>query len=185
MIFYVSGDGGWNSFDKKMANEFRMADMPFIALNSFKYFWTTKTPEQFSNDLIPVLKDYSKKWNKKEIIFIGYSFGGDVLPFLINRLPDDLKEKIKVIALITPGKTSDFTIHINDMLLIDGTYKYNVPKEIAKISTEKIICFFGQKEETIFAEGQQPKNVRNVFVKGGHSFSDSKTVMKEIFADLK
>ncbi len=185
MIFYISGDGGWNSFDKKMATEFRMADMPFIALNSFKYFWKTKTPDQFTKDMVPVLRNYAKKWNKDEIIFIGYSFGGDVLPFLITRFPDDLKQKIKIIALITPGKTSDFTIHINDMLLFESNYNYDVIKEISKIPDYRIICFFGEKEESIYKEKQTPKNVRAVFIKGGHTFSDSKTVMREIFSDKR
>lgn len=185
MILYVSGDGGWNSFDKKMAFEFKMVDMPYVALNSFKYFWKSKTPDQFAIDMIPVLREYAKKWDKNEIIFIGYSFGADVMPFLISRLPIDLKKKVKLIALITPGKTSDFTIHLNDMLLIDGTYKYKVPEEIEKIHDKKIICFFGQNEDAIFPYNWRQDNVKTVIVKGGHSFYDSEPVMKAILAESK
>jgi type IV secretory pathway VirJ component len=184
MVFYISGDGGWNSFDIKMSNEYKTNKMPFVALNSFKYFWSSKTPEILAKDLIPVVRDYAKKWNKNEIIFIGYSFGGEVMPFFYTRLPEDLKAKVKLIALITPNKNSDFTIHITDMLMMDGDYKYDVVKEIEKITQPKIYCFFGEKEFSIFPKSQQPKNVKVEFVKGGHSFSDSKTVMEKILSAL-
>jgi type IV secretory pathway VirJ component len=185
MVFYISGDGGWNSFDKKLANEYETNRMPYIALNSFRYFWSKKSPDQFVKDIVPVLYKYLKEWNKKEIVMIGYSFGAETMPFLITRLPNDLKEKVKLIILITPSKTSDFEIHINDMLMLDGKYDYDVVAEIGKISVPQIFCFFGTNEATIFPTSHQQKNLKVFLVKGGHGFSDSKAVITQVLDELK
>lgn len=185
MVFYISGDGGWNSFDKKMANEYETNGMPYVALNSFRYFWTKKNPDKLVKDIVPVINKYLIEWNKKEIIMIGYSFGAEIMPFLINKLPNDLKEKVELIILITPSKTTDFTIHLHDMLLLDGKYKNDVAAEISKISAPNIICFFGNRETSIFKKSYQQKNLKIFLVKGGHVFSDSKTVMNQVLSELK
>ncbi len=185
MVFYITGDAGWNTFDNKMANEYVEEKMPYVAINSFRYFWSKKNPDQFTKDIVPVLYRYQKEWNKKEIIMIGYSFGAEIIPFLMNRLPNDLKEKIKLIALITPSQTSDFTIHLNDMLTFNGKYEYDVVAEIGKISTTNIFCFFGANETPIFDASHQQMNLKICLVKGGHHFSDAKAVMKQILDELK
>ena len=184
MVFYISGDGGWNNYDKKLAQEFEDNHMPYIALNSFRYFWSRKTPDELTKDVVPLIKKYLKVWQKSEIILVGYSFGAEVMPFLVNRLPADIKEKVKLITLITPGSTSDFTIHINDMLLLDGTYDYKVVPEINKITVPTILCFFGDDEVSIFPKTHQQKNLKTIKVKGGHVFSDSKIVMHSILTEL-
>jgi type IV secretory pathway VirJ component len=180
MIFYITGDGGWNMFDNKMSTEFEASKVPYIGLNSFRYFWSKKTPDQLAKDVIPVLYKYLKEWNKEEIAMIGYSFGAEILPFLVTRLPSDLKEKVKLIAMITPSETSDFTIHVNDMLTFNGKYDYDVIAEVRKISSTNIFCFFGENETSLFDKSHLQKNLYIRLVKGGHHFTDAKTVMKEI-----
>ena len=185
LILYFSGDGGWNSFDKKMVGEFKSAEMSYIGLNSFKYFWKAKTPEIVVKDIEPILQNYLKSWKKENIILIGYSFGAEIMPFLFTRLPNDLKQKIKLLILITPAKTSDFTIHVNDMIMLDGNYAFDVSKEIEKIKLTKVLCIFGERETSIFPKSYKQENLKIEYQKGGHSFSDSKSVMNFISKELK
>jgi type IV secretory pathway VirJ component len=185
MVFYITGDGGWNSFDKKMANEYELYTMPYIGLNSLKYFWSKKSPDQLAKDIVPVLYRYMKEWDKKEIIMVGYSFGAEILPFLYTRLPNNLKESVKLITLITPYKTSDFTIHLNDMLMFDGKYQYDVVAEIGKIEAPNILCLFGSSETSIFGNSNQQKNLKIQFIKGWHRFSDSDAVMQLVLNEIK
>jgi type IV secretory pathway VirJ component len=184
LIFHISGDGGWRGFDIKMADEYNANGLSYVMLNSFKYFWSTKTPDQLVKDVVPVLRNYLKMWNKNEMIFVGFSFGAEILPFFFTRLPDDLKKKVILIVLITPGKTSDFTIHIKDMMSLDGNYAYDVVKEVAKIKTSKILSIFGEKESLIFPESGQQKNLKIEYVKGGHHFTDGKSVMELILPEF-
>lgn len=178
MLFLFSGDGGWKSFDANLCNELAGHNIPSIGLNSNKYFWEKKTPEQVAAEITPVLRQYLKEWNRKEIIFAGFSFGSEVTPFVYNQLPADLKSKIKIVLCLTPSDFSDFEIHLNDMLGFDGKhYPYVVSTEINKITSTPVICFWGEKEKAEFADTIRQKNVSVYFLPGGHNFTDYKTIV--------
>jgi type IV secretory pathway VirJ component len=185
LVFHITGDGGWHSFDIKMANEFKSHHLSYVYLNSLKYFWKTKTPDELAIDIIPVLREYLEKWNKKELILSGFSFGAEIIPFLYTRLPEDLKQKVKMVIAITPASTSDFTIHVSDMMGVDHKYIYDVPKEVEKIKTTKVVVIFGEKEKSTFPESMKQENLKIEFIKGGHHFTDAKSVMEEYIAELK
>ncbi len=185
LVFHITGDGGWRGYDIKLADEFKANKMSYIFLNAFKYFWSTKTPDQLAKDIVPVLSDSLKTWNKKELIIVGFSFGAEIIPFLFTRLPEELKQKVRLLVLITPAKTSDLTIHITDMLGVDHDYAYNVVNEVEKIKTAKVLAIFGEKETSIFSEKYKQENLKVIFIKGGHHFTDAKAVMEIILQELK
>lgn len=184
LVFHISGDGGWRGFDVKMAEEFKNNGLSYIALSSLKYFWTTKTPDQLVKDVEPVLKDTLQAWHKKEIVLVGFSFGAEIMPFVITRLPDYLKQKIKLMVLITPARTSDFTIHLTDLMGVGHNYAYDVAAEVEKIKTTKILAIFGEKENSTFPKTLKQANLKITFVKGSHHFTDAKAVMGIIMQEL-
>ncbi len=181
---YVSGDGGRGFFDANLSRELRSNHISVIYLNSFKYFRPKKTPDRFAGDIIPVLKDYDQKWANKEIILIGYSFGGDVVPFLYTRLPEDLKQKVRLVVLLTPASTSDFKIHLSDMMGADNDYDYDVVKEAEKIVKSRVLVIFGEKEHHSFPSDYQQENFHIIFKKGHHRFTDEDFVMENILKEL-
>ena len=185
MVFHITGDGGWMGFDIKLAKEFRAYHMPYVILNSRKYFWSGKTPDRLTKDMVPVMYEYLKKWNKKEILLTGFSFGAEIIPFLYNQLPDDLRQKVKMIYMITPEGTSDFKIHLTDMMGIDHHYNYDVVKEVEKIKTIKVMAIFGKKEHSTFPSNYKQNNFRIAFIKGTHHFTDDKTVMSIFMNELQ
>jgi type IV secretory pathway VirJ component len=185
LVFHICGDGGWKRFDVKLGDEFSAQHMPYVCLNSIKYFWSAKTPDQLAKDMIPVIHEYLKKWNKTEIILTGFSFGAEVLPFLYTRLPADLKQKVKLVMLITPAGTSDFAVHVSDMLGFDRKYPYDVAKEVEKIKNVKVLGVFGDKENSTFPMGHKQENCKITFVKGSHHFTDAKAVMDLLVKELK
>jgi type IV secretory pathway VirJ component len=185
LVFHITGDGGWRGFDIKLADEFKAQRMSYIYLNALKYFWKTKTPAQLADDIIPVLRNYLKKWDKKELILVGFSFGAEIIPFLYTRLPEDLKQKVKLLVIITPASTSDFTIHLTDMMGVDHKYAYDVVKEVDKIKTTKVLALFGEKEESTFPANHKQENCKMTFIKGSHHFTDGKAVILKILNELK
>lgn len=56
IIFYISGDAGFNTFSKTFAQELHHYGYDVFALNSKKYFWDKKTPLQASEDSENFLK---------------------------------------------------------------------------------------------------------------------------------
>lgn len=184
LVLLVTGDGGWKNYSVKLADELKVRHTSYMVLNSLKYFWERKTPDEFANELTPVIKAYLEKWNKKELVLMGLSFGADVTPFLYNRMPAELKLRIKQIVLISPASTSDFTIHLSDMMGEAHTYKYDVVKEVEKIKTTKIITFYGDNEKPTFPINHHQDNLQVNFLKGGHHFTDAATVIEKMIEGL-
>ena len=49
-----------------------------------------------AGDLARIIRHYLQAWNKKRVVLIGYSLGADVLPFLANRLPEDVSRPHRI-----------------------------------------------------------------------------------------
>jgi type IV secretory pathway VirJ component len=143
----LSGDGGWASIDKDVAGALVAKGIPVVGWNSLQYFWKRKPPEVASKDLERILRHYLAAWNKEEVLLIGYSFGADVLPFFTSRLPADLLGKIRLLALLGPGKVADFEFHVTDWLGGGGKGQPVLP-EIRKLAGRPpVLCLYGSKED--------------------------------------
>jgi type IV secretory pathway VirJ component len=142
----LSGDGGWAGIDKDVAGALAAKGIPVVGWNSLQYFWSAKPPEVAAKDLERILRHYLAVWDKQEVLLVGYSFGADVLPFFTNRLPADLLEKIRLLALLGPGKTADFEFHVTDWLG-GGSKGQPVLPEVKKLAGHPpVLCLYGSKE---------------------------------------
>lgn len=174
MMLMISGDGGWTGFDQQVASEFAQKGIPVVGLNALKYFWSKKTPEQTSHDVLDLIAKYDAIWKKQDIILLGYSFGADVMPFIYNRLPEAIRKRVKSVALLSPSKDTDFEVHVSDLLNFgSSTREFNVPAEITKIKDVHLVCFFGKDEENIPINELSKGNCRVIMLEGGHHYDNS------------
>lgn len=146
MVIMLSGDGGWLGFNDSLAVAFANRGYHVIGFNSRTYFWHQKHPDETANDFAKFMDKYSAEWKIKRIVLSGYSFGADVVPFIYNRLPEDLKVKVSKLQLLSPYQTSDFKVRLADLIMTGGDNRtYKVKDEIAKINIP-VYCFYGQTE---------------------------------------
>ncbi len=186
MIFHISGDGGWIRFDVRLSQRYDLNGYSFIALNSLKYFFEPKTPEKLAEDFIPMIQKYMKEWDKDSLVLVGFSFGAEIIPFLYEKLPPDLQDKVKLVVLLTPSGTSDFHIRFRDMIGMDKKHEpYNVVKETEMIKSVKILAVYGDEEKRISLINDKQLNLKIVTIPGGHGFKDSKTVFGLILKELQ
>lgn len=169
MVLIISGDGGWNTFCTNLAEHYTSAGAPVVGLSSLKYFWSKKTPEQTASDVAALLYEYKFKWNKKNFLLVGYSFGADVVPFIYNNLPQDLKEKTKALVLLSPSTETDFKIHLSYLF---GSNKMKVSNEVLKVD-KPIICYYGAEEKEKPLMNIKMKNFKLIFLKGDHHYDNS------------
>jgi type IV secretory pathway VirJ component len=148
LVFFISGDGGWKSWNQNVSEELAKKGMPVVGLNAQKYFWNEKTPQKVADDLTIVIKQYMQTWNKSTFILLGYSFGACVAPFIANNFEDHFKKNMKGIYCFSPDLTGDFEIHLSDMLHLNTKRKYDVVSELTKIKGLNAVCLFGDQEET-------------------------------------
>lgn len=112
----VTGDGGWAGLDRGIARAFAARGIPVVGLDSLRYFWKERTPEGTARDLASIISSYQQRWHRNGVHLLGYSFGADVLPFVVNRLPGALLARLRSVTLIAPSDSATFGIHVSNWL---------------------------------------------------------------------
>lgn len=172
-VLFISGDGGWNSFSQKLVESYTYNGFNVIGLNSFKYFWKKKTPQETANDIAGLLNTYSSEWHKQKIIICGFSFGADVAPFIYTRLPQVLKNKIILTQLISPSSSTDFEIHVMDMLGSNNAVRsMDIAAEV-KLIDVPVICYYGEQETEKPLSTIKKPNFKLVILNGDHHYENS------------
>lgn len=181
----LSGDGGWASLDKEVAGVLAGKGMPVVGLNSLQYFWSARTPEQLAADLARVLRHYLTAWGKSKVVLAGYSFGADVLPFAVSRLPAELRNAVALVALLGPSPTAEFEFHVGSWLGRSSSAALPVPPEIARLKGTRTLCFFGASEGDSPCHGLDPSLATAVAMEGGHHFGGAyESIAERILAEL-
>ncbi len=171
MFVFISGDGGWNTFNESLCDYLNRKGIPVVALDSRKYFWSSKTPEEVTDDMVSVIEAYQKEWKREKFVLAGYSFGADIVPFVQNRLPLYIKSKLASSIMISPDNAGDFEVHLTDMLNLGlSKGKYDVIKELQKSDYKNIVVFFGSDESQNNREAFQQIGVKTETLEGDHHF---------------
>jgi type IV secretory pathway VirJ component len=182
----ISGDGGWYSFEQSIADNLAGDGIPTIGLDSKKYFWKRRTPEQTAEDVAISLKYYSKEWGKDRFILIGYSLGAEIVPFIINRLPQEMKAKIISSVLLSPDISTDFEIHISNMLGMGNRQNtYNVADEIIAMQPVPVLIIFGSGEKTEVPDLLKGKEVTIKKIPGDHHYKFDIALIIKTIKDYK
>jgi type IV secretory pathway VirJ component len=187
MCVYISGDGGWNSFNASFCQYLTQKGIPVIELDSQKYFWKFRTPDETTRDLIAVIEQYGKLWKRDRFVLAGYSFGSTVVPFVLNRLPAGIKVRLAAAVLISPDKTSDFEIHLSDMLNLGiSKGKYDVLREIQSGDYKKYVAVFGSDESAETQQAFKQAGAKIEVLQGNHHFDSAYDALANlIIAEIK
>jgi len=169
MAVHLTGDGGWGVTDKGLAKSLAENGIGVVGLNSLKYFWQRRDPETSGRDLQRILSHYLQTWQKEKVILIGYSFGADVLPFMIHNLPQESRAKIQLVVLLGPGQEADFQFHLTSWIgKVQKKTALPVLPEIEKLRGMKIFCFYGETDKGCICNDLAPGLVAAIPMKGGH-----------------
>jgi hypothetical protein len=95
MAIFYSGDGGWRDLDKQIGKNLQASGIPVVGFDTLRFFWDRRTPEEAANSLAVAIGHFSRAWNTPNVLLVGYSFGADMLPFAVNRLPEAERGKIR------------------------------------------------------------------------------------------
>lgn len=182
IVFMISGDGGWTSFDQSLAEELASKGLSVIGLDAQKYFWNAKSPDQTSAEVSLALRHYLTAMGKENLILAGYSFGASIVPFIANRLSVDLKPKLKAVISLSPDVTADFEIHLLDLFNFGNSKdKYNVLSEIKKISPVIPISIFGTEEGNKIKMQFQNRGIKVLTISGDHHFDKDYEKISTVF----
>jgi type IV secretory pathway VirJ component len=170
LIVIISGDGGWNSFIDGLAGTYTRNGYDVAGVDALKYFWHKTDPGAASSDFSKIIGFYARKWHRNEVVVIGYSFGADVLPFIFNDFPADIKNRIN---LMSPSHHATFEFQLTGWLTGDSNSPYHVVPEIKKITGPGLMVIYGKKESETLVGDLPASKVSFVGVEGGHHYNDN------------
>lgn len=169
-IFY-SGDGGWRDLDRDVAAEMAKRNYPVVGVDTLRYYWQHKSPEQSAADLAKLMKLYQEKWGAKNFVLIGYSFGADVMPAIYNRLPAAQQQQVRGIQLIALARSGSFEIEVQGWLGSAGKEAATGP-EVAKLPAAKVLCVYGKDEAAQSGCTESTAVGNRLELPGGHHFDE-------------
>jgi type IV secretory pathway VirJ component len=180
LVFYISGDGGLNRFSNELCTAINKEGFDVDAMDSKSYFWSQKTPARTAEDISDFLSKKIARRPNQQIVLIGYSFGADVLPFVLNRLPKNIADKIKVSFLMASSGSTDFVIHIADLFGSGKRRGMDVLSEVNKISNQKIVILNSSDDKQLDPGKITIKHITEILPGGHHFDGDINEIVKAI-----
>ncbi len=162
----LSGDGGWATIDKEIAAALAARGMPVAGFDSLRYFWSARTPEALAADLDRLVRYYAARWQRSEVVLIGFSQGADVLPFAINRLPARTRAAVKLTALLSLGEKASFEFRVTNWLGPGGDRP--ILPEVQKLQAATTLCIHGADDRNTLCPRLAPRHARVLKLPGDH-----------------
>jgi type IV secretory pathway VirJ component len=187
MAVLYTGDGGWKATDRGLARVLSDNGIPLVAVNSLRYFWHRRTPEGAADDFLRLLKHYLAAWKKDKFIVVGYSYGADVLPFIVARLPKDLLPRLELVALLSPTQSVDFEFHLMQWISNKQpkTAKLVLP-ELEKLRGIRIVAFCGDQDGKALCRDLPPGSAKTIILHSGHRFDNfCKPIAQDILKEMQ
>ncbi|MFT3719991.1 virulence factor family protein [Pseudorhodoferax sp.] len=164
----LSGDGGWAGIDKDLAAALAGHGVPVVGFDSLRYFWRARTPEGLAADLDRIVRFYAARWQRPEVLLIGYSQGADVLPFALNRLPERTRTSVRLAALLAPGEKASFEFHVTNWLGPSGDRP--VLPEARRLDPQRTLCVYGTRERASLCPQLGAQHAQLLPLPGEHHF---------------
>lgn len=190
LTILYSGDGGWADLDKRLGTEFAARGIPVVGVDTFKYFWRSRSPDVAAQQLDALITQSLAKWHKQRVWLVGFSFGADVLPTIIDKLPPATRARITQLVLLSPSRDINFEIQFEGYMAAQGrfkalvktiTEKFNtvphypaIPPLAALQSEPPVVCYYGldEKDDSLCTEAGLPAWVQVHGQPGGHHFDE-------------
>jgi type IV secretory pathway VirJ component len=171
-VVMLTGDGGWRKIDERITRRFRDAGLPVVGFKTNVYFTNERTPEQAACALERTIRSYQAKWKANRVVIVGYSRGADILPFMVSRLPADVRTSIDLVALLGLEPAIDFRYHPSWIPLYHPKEpQHAVMPELEKLRGMPLLCVYGEKEKDSLCPALDARLATIVREPGSHHFA--------------
>lgn len=183
MAIILSGDGGWRDLDKTIGDIFQKTGVPTVGLDSLRYFWAKRTPQDLARDITKIVKKYSTQWGTADVMLIGYSFGADVLPEAWLALDPATKAQIKQISLLGVSSSADWEITVSGWLVGPSTNARPTGPALQKMPGALLQCVYGVEEKDSPCPGLAASGGQIIGTQGGHHFDGNYVAIAKDIVD--
>jgi type IV secretory pathway VirJ component len=184
LVLLLSGDGDWASFVRGIGESAAARGAPVLGFKSRTWLSVPRAPDASAALLESAVRAQLATWNRRDIVIVGYSRGADLAPFVVNRWPADLRQRIRKMVLIGLSEHASFEFHLED-LVRDVVRPTDVPTrpEIDKLTGIELICVRGEEEKDSFCT-HPVAGMRTVTHAGGHRATVSGDTAEVVLNEL-
>ncbi len=165
-----SGDGGWRDIDKQIGEVLAAGGTPVVGVDSLRYFWRRRTPDEVARDLAAIVRHYTQAWGARRVVLVGYSFGAGILPFAWNRLPDAEQARVVQVSLLGLAPRAAFEFHVSGWLGAGSSEDPLVLPELRRLPSDLLQCFYGEEEAETLCRAPELAGAEVIGTRGGHHF---------------
>jgi type IV secretory pathway VirJ component len=169
----ATNDAASANLARSVAEYLNSLGLPVVGFDSLSYFWKARDPEGLALDLARVIEGYAAQWSCDKIILVGYSFGADVLPFAMTRLPPAVADRIEGLVLIAPSSYASFKFQVAGWFGAAGEKQWPTVQEVAKLRGHEILAIIGRDEKGGLATDLATAGARVKTLPGGHHFANN------------
>ena len=166
---FLSGDGGWAGIDAQLSAQLARRGLPIVGIDSLRYFWTARTPESTGADVARVIERYSRVWKRPRALLIGFSQGADVLPFVLNRLPQEIRPQVVGAVALSLSTTATFEFHVSNWIGASGDRPTAL--ETDQLVPNSLTCVYGKDDHDALCPRLDRARFHVVELPGSHHFN--------------
>jgi len=183
LVVFLSGDGGWADIDRRVASRLAQRGDAVVGLNLRDYLKTKRTPDEISAAVGAIARVYGARWQRTDLLIVGFSRGANLAPFAVSRFPPDLSSRLRGLALIGLNRAANFKWHLQDVFR-DVSRDDDVPTlpELAKLQGVHVVCVFGSDERESACRSTEPE-VKRIERRGGHHLDGDFEAVADLIHD--
>ena len=165
----LSGDLGFNiGMGPQVAKRLRADGLPVVGFNSLTAFRHRRTPEQVQAMIAAAAAHALAFAHADRLVLIGQSFGADMLQVGLPALPRDLRDKVRLVALVVPGATVQYRASPSEVFTM-ATPAHDALPTARRLDWTPVVCIHGEKEADSLCPLLTQANVRTFTLPGGHA----------------
>lgn len=169
MVVVLSADGGWTRLDQRLAARLSAAGYPVVGWNSLRYYQTPRDPAVAADDLSVVMRTYQRRWERRRVLLVGYSFGADVLPLAVAHL--DSTDRASVAGLVLLGFSADAQFKFRPREPGGRVRDYLTLPVVRALRDLPILCIGGDRDRRLACARIGTPNATSRTLASGHALS--------------
>ena len=167
-VVLVSGDMGFKiGMGPDIAKRFAADGVPVVGVSSLAYFRQQRTPAEIQKLIADAARRALAFGKADRLMMIGQSFGSDMMHVGLTGLPQDLRAKVKLVALVVPTDTVYYHVSPSEMFSLTKPDAMALPTG-RQLTWAPTLCVQGEEETNSLCPMLTQPNVRRVALPGGH-----------------